>query len=398
LVHTSGAHLSADDRFRQKCLDALSRVVARDTVHRHVTSLFVSGGQAAETIRKALGISALEIKGAFQEGIPWGQPVEGSFQHMPIVTKGGRLGKESVLFEFFEQAHPLPRANILPVVTPLTKDRGVDGEGIEKLIEHLVRLGTTDVFAVGNAGEFRFLTNDQRLRALELFANHAQGRLRVFAGITGDTAEETRNNYEAAGKLGVYAAVAMPLYFLERSEEIAPFVESLRAIRPGLPLILYNNPERTRGQHIAFEAVEVLEYPVVAIKDSSGDLSRFDRYLSCMPVYEGQQRQFLEGYLHGARGTIGIIGHVSALPNEFYAPATTAARREGIAREINDLSKRVKQGGAEVAAYKFVLSLMGVMGDTVASNEPARELTAAQQEQIRMRFSTEPAAGGCAPG
>jgi hypothetical protein len=43
----------------------------------------------------------------------------------------------------------------------------------------------------------------------------------------------------------------------------------------------------------------------------------------------------------------------------------------------------VKQGGAEVAAYKFLLSLMGVMGDTVASTEPARELTAAQRELIR---------------
>jgi len=102
-----------------------------------------------------------------------------------------------------------------------------------------------------------------------------------------------------------------------------------------------------------------------------------------MPVYEGQQRQILEGYQHGARGSIGIIGHVSALPNEFYAPETPSARREEISRQINDLSKVVKQGGAEVAAYKYVLLLMGVIEDTVASNEPARELSEAQREQIR---------------
>jgi len=71
------------------------------------------------------------------------------------------------------------------------------------------------------------------------------------------------------------------------------------------------------------------------------------------------------------------------LPNEFFAPETTADRREEIARQINDLSKVVKQGGAEVAAYKYVLSLMGVTGDTVASNEAARELTADQRERIR---------------
>jgi 4-hydroxy-tetrahydrodipicolinate synthase len=287
------------------------------------------------------------------------------------------------LFEFFEQGHPLPRANILPVVTPLTSDREVDEGGIERLLCHLVRLGTTDIFAAGNAGEFRFLANDQRLEALEAFARKAQGKLRVFAGVTGDSAEETRRNYEAAGRLGIFAAVMMPLYFLKSSEDIVPFVKSLRSIRPALPLVLYNNPERTGGQNISFEAVEALGYPVIALKDSSGDLDRFDRYARALPVYEGQQRQFLEGYLHGARGAVGIIGHVSSLPNEFFAPTTSALRREEIGRGINDLSKRVKQGGAEVAAYKYLLSLMGVMGDTVASREPARELTAAQRELIR---------------
>lgn len=383
LLQTSRTAAFTDPTIQQEHLDALTEVVNAETIRKHVTALFVSGGQTAETFKRSLGVTAVEIKGAFQESIPWGIPPEGPLRNIPLVTKGGRMGRPDVLFEFLEQGHPLPRANVLPVVTPLTRSKEVDEEGIEKLIAHLVRLGTTDIFAVGNAGEFRFLANEQRLRAIELFARKARGRLRVFAGVTGDTADETRSNYEAAGRLGVYAAVVMPLYFLKNSDEILPFVESLKPNPPELPLVLYNNPERTGGQHIAFEAVETLAFPVVAIKDSSGDLDRLDRYARSMPVYEGQQRQFLEGYRHGARGAIGIIGHVSSLPNEFFAPTTTEARREEIAAQINDLSKRIKQGGAEVAAYKFALSLIGAMGDTVASNEAARELTADQREQIR---------------
>ena len=376
LLHSARAGFASDPAARQAHLDALGQVVAAGDLGPHMSALFLCGGQTAETIRSMLGILSIEIKGAFQDSIPWGKPLEGSFKEIPIVTKGGRLGSEAVLFEFFEQGHPLPRANVLPVVTPLTSDKRIDESGIERLIRHLVRLGTTDVFAVGNAGEFRFLANEARLQVIEVFARKARGQLRVFAGITGDTPEETRRNYEAASRLGVFAAVIMPLYFLKSSEEIVPFVRSLAAIGSGLPLVLYNNPERTGGQHISFEAVEALEFPVVAIKDSSGDFARFDRYAAALPVYQGQQRLFLEGYQHGARGTVGIIGHVSALPNEFYGPETTGARRGEIARCINDLSKQVKQGGAEVAAYKFLLSLMGVMGDTVASSEAARELTA----------------------
>ena len=385
LLQTARTAAFADPRAQQRHVEALGEVLRDGRIQDCLTSLFVSGGQTVETVKASLGISAFEIRGAFQEGVPWGVPLQGSLKGIPLVTKGGRMGGENVLFAFLEQGHPLPRANILPVVTPLTPDRQVDAEAIEKLIAHLVRLGTTDIFAVGNAGEFRFLTNRQRLEAIEVFARTARGRLRVFAGITGDTAEETRSNYEAVSRLGVHAAVVMPLFFLESSDEIVPFVESLGPLEPKVPLVLYNNPERTRKQNISFEAVEALRFPVVAIKDSSGDLDRLDRYARAMPVYEGQQRQFLEGHQHGARGAVAIIGHVSAFPNEFFAPIASSARREEIARQINDLSKTVKQGGAEVAAYKYLLSLMGVMGDTVASHEPARELTAEQREQIRTR-------------
>ena len=384
LLQSSGAQLGADPGFQQKLLDAISQVVADKDLQQRVTALLIAGGQTAETIRAAAGISAVEAKGAFQESIPWGVPIEGAFQGVPLVTKGGAMGAEDLLFAFFEQGHSLPRANVLPVVTPLTSAKQIDEAGIEKLIAHLLRLGLTDIFPVGNAGEFRFLTNPQRLQALELFARKGRGKLRVFAGVTGDTPEETISNYVAAGKVGVFAAVMMPLYFLKRSEDIAPFVSQLASTGCKLPLVLYNNPERTGGQHIAFEAVEALSFPVVALKDSSGDPDRLARYASLFPVYQGQQRQFLEDYRKGARGAVAIIGHVSALPNEFFAAAATEARREEIAQQLNALSKVVKQGGAEVAAYKYVLSLMGVMGDTVASNEAARELTPAQREQIRL--------------
>jgi len=383
LLHTSRAQAFVDSAVQRQHMDAFCQIMAGAEIHRHVTALFISGGQTAESVKAAIDLAAVEIRGAFQPGIPWGVPVAGPWKDVPVVTKGGRMGEECVLFEFFEQGHALPRANILPVITPLTSGKDVDEAAIEALVGHLVRLGTTDVFPVGNAGEFRFLSNQQRLKALEVFAQKARGKLRVFAGITGDSEAQTKSNYEAAGKLGIHAAVIMPLYFLKSSDDIGPFIATLESTQSNLPVILYNNPERTNGQHISYEAVEALSFPVVAIKDSSGDLDRFDRYAKTLPVYEGQQRQFLEGYQHGGRGAIGIIGHVSRLPNEFFAPTTTSKRREEIAKRINDLSRELKQDGAEVAAYKFVLSLLGFMEDTVASNEAERELSAAQRQNIR---------------
>lgn len=383
LVHASDAPALSDSQEQQRLVDALAAAVADAGVVRHVSAFFAAGGQTAETLRRRLDAGAVEIHGAFEPGVPWGVVRGGAANGLLLVTKGGRLGDEPVLARFFEQAHPWPRANILPVVTPLTPDRQIDAAGIERLLEHLLRLGTTDIFAVGNAGEFRFLSPAQRVEALERFVWAARGRLRVFAGVTGDTPEESRTLYEVAARLGVRAAVAMPLYFLKRSEEIPAWVESLRATGANLPLILYNNPERTRGENIAFEVVEALEFPVVAIKDSSGEPARLARYAAHFPVYQGRQGQLWEGWLKGARGAVAIIGHISPLPNEFFALGTTPERREAIAREINELSRRVKQGAPEVAAYKFVLSLAGIIGETVAATDPARQLTPEQRDQIR---------------
>lgn len=368
---------------QQQLLDALAAAVADAALPGHVSALFAAGGQTAETLRRALGVGAVEIHGAFEPGVPWGVIYDGPAAGLPLLTKGGRLGTEAVLARFFDEAHPWPRANILPVVTPLTADKQVDADGIERLVAHLLRLGATDLFAVGNAGEFRFLTPAQRLEALERFVRAARGRLRVFGGVTGDTPEESRALYVAAARLGVRAAVAMPLYFLKRSEDLPAWVAELRATGANLPLILYNNPQRTRGENIAFEVVEALEFPVVAIKDSSGDPERLARYGARLPVYQGQQRQLWDAWQRGARGAVAIIGHVSPLPNEFFAPGTTPERREAIAAEINALSRRLKQDAPEVAAYKFVLSLAGIIGDTLATDDPARQLTPEQRERIR---------------
>ncbi len=368
---------------QQRLLEALAATVANASVSGHVSGLFVAGGQTAETLRRALGTSVLEIRGALETGVPWGVAQRGAATGLPWVTKGGRLGSPRVLAEFFEQAHPWPRSNILPVLTPLTADKRLDAVGLERLLEHLLRLGTTDLFVVGNAGEFRFLSPAGRREALEMFIRAARGRFRIFAGVTGQTADESRRLYEAAAQLGARAAVVMPLYFLESSAEIPDWIESLRDSGANLPLILYNNPERTRGQNIAFEIVEALTFPVVAIKDSSGDPARLARYAENFPVYQGQQRQLWEGWLRGARGAVAIIGHVSALPNEFFALRTAPERREAIARRINELSRQIKQDAPEVAAYKFVLSLAGIIGETVAADEPARQLTPEQRERIR---------------
>lgn len=388
LLETAESPTLSDPTEQQRLVDALAAAVADRSVIGQVSALLAAGGQTAEALRRALGAGVVEICGRFEPGVPWGRVREGMAGGLPLVTKGGRMGSESGLARFFEQAHPWPRSNILPVVTPLTTDRQLDAAGIERLIAHLLRLGTTDIFAVGNAGEFRFLSPAQRREALERFVRAAGDRLRVFAGITGDTPEESSALYETAARLGVCAAVAMPLYFLKRSEDILPWIERLRATGANLPLILYNNPERTRGENIAFEVVEALEFPVVAIKDSSGDVARLSRYAASFPVYQGQQRQLWEGWLHGARGAVAIIGHVSPLPNQFFALDIPPERREAIARQINELSQRLKQGAPEVAAYKFVLSLAGIIGETVAADEPARQLTPQQRELIR-RHTTE---------
>jgi len=61
--------------------------------------LYLSGGDIALAVARALGATGFEIKGQIAGCVPWGYLLESQFQRLPVMTKAGGFGTENTLLD-----------------------------------------------------------------------------------------------------------------------------------------------------------------------------------------------------------------------------------------------------------------------------------------------------------
>ncbi|WP_193777450.1 dihydrodipicolinate synthase family protein, partial [Streptomyces sp. E5N298] len=73
---------------------------------------------------------------------------------------------------------PTPLSGVVPpVITPLTPQGEVDTASVRRLTEHLITAGVHGLFLLGSSGEAAYLTDTQRLTALEAAVDAPAGRV-----------------------------------------------------------------------------------------------------------------------------------------------------------------------------------------------------------------------------
>jgi dihydrodipicolinate synthase/N-acetylneuraminate lyase len=136
---------------------------------------------------------------------------------------------------------------IVPVATPLLADESLDGAGLARLVERLIRARVHGLFANGSMGGFAFHPDAMQDE--------------VIATIC-----------EAAG-LPVQAVVVLaPYYFIYSQPELAAFFRAIAEESP-LPIVLYENPRLVpcNSIHPAMVA-ELARHPnIIGLKNSSAD-------------------------------------------------------------------------------------------------------------------------------
>jgi len=83
------------------------------------------------------------------------------------------------------------RGVIPPMVTPLTLERKLDVEGLERLVAHILGGGVHGLFALGTTGEAPDLPYDVRRELVERTCALVAGRVPVLVGITDTVSSES---------------------------------------------------------------------------------------------------------------------------------------------------------------------------------------------------------------
>ena len=296
-------------------------------------------------------------------------------------------------------SHPL-HGIVPPLVTPLVGEDELDGEGLVRLIEHVLGGGVHGVFVLGTTGEGPCLSNRLQREMVKQTVQHVAGRVPVLVGVSHPSRAETLSLSNFAADHGADAVVlAPPFYMPIGQDEFVAYVERLAPQFP-LPWFLYNMPSHVKLHCDRQTVLKVLELSGIAgVKDSSGNMVYFHRLLEMfadrpdLSLLMGPEELMAEATLLGAAG--GVCGGANVWP-KLYVDLYQAAKQGDVAL-VRSLQAKVLQvtgtfsqassyGGSFIASLKTALHLLGICQAQPAS--PLLSLTAAEREFVAQRMKS----------
>lgn len=258
------------------------------------------------------------------------------------------------------------------LVTPFRQDGSVDEPALQALVQWQVESGIDFLVPCGTTGEASTLTESEWLRVVEVTLGAAAGRVPVLAGCThNSTREAVLRAKKLASIHGLYGVLTANPYY-NRPGQDGQF-EHFKAIAEAvdLPVVLYNIPSRT-GVNLEPATVSRLAEirNVVAIKESSGNITQITELISTLPrgftVLAGDDSLALPVLALGGAGLVSVASN--EIPAQMTQMVRSALENDwATARRINRQFFGLMQANfsePSPAPVKAVLQMLG-HGDDV---------------------------------
>lgn len=260
--------------------------------------------------------------------------------------------------------------------TPFTERGDLDEPGLRRVLGFCVEARVHGIVTPVNASEFAFLTDEERLRVVEI-AVAESGSTPVVAGVAGSSTQHAELFARHARRAGAAAVIAMPPYVRTATRaEIRTYYEAI-ADAAGLPVFIQNHlPPQGTPMAPAFVAELVREIPLVSyIKEEcwppgqhiSAELGLAGPAL--MGVMGGiAGRYLLEEYRRGACGTMPAC-EIADVHVQLWE-RLEAGDEEGARRVFEAMLPLLNLEGMHgVVLYKHVLHRRGLV-DSPAVRQP----------------------------
>jgi 4-hydroxy-tetrahydrodipicolinate synthase len=200
------------------------------------------------------------------------------------------------------------------MATPFGADGSLDLDASRALARHLVEHGSEGIVLAGTTGEGPTLTDDEKLALFEAVLDEVGSDARVVANTgTYDTRHSVHLTRDAR-RLGVHGFLAVtPYYNKPPAEGLARHFAAIAAAADGLPVIIYNIPQRVilnlEPALIARLARESAN--VVAVKQATTDLDQARAILDAGLVLYAGNDDLLAPFLElGGSGGICVASHL----------------------------------------------------------------------------------------
>jgi 4-hydroxy-tetrahydrodipicolinate synthase len=284
------------------------------------------------------------------------------------------------------------------LVTPFKKDKSIDFEALENLIDIQIACGINYVVSLGTTGESVVLSDQEKIEVFNCTVNKVNGRVPIVIGIGGNDTSAVIQSFSKFDLTKVVAILSVTPYYNKPSQEgLFQHYISLADAAPK-PILLYNVPGRTGINMKASTTLRLANHPNIAgIKEAGPDMAQTIDILKDRPsdflVVSGDDEIVMAQIACGMDGVISVAAN--AFPKPFSDMIKFAMAGDfSMAKRINDL---LVEGYAYMYAENNPAGIKAFMAEQgLVQNElrlPLVPVSAGLHERIKnylQRFIQQP--------
>jgi len=259
------------------------------------------------------------------------------------------------------------------MITPFD-EKGVDFVALKKIIEHLVKGGSSAIVALGTTGEASTLTSEEKKAVAKFTIETVNKRIPVIIGAGSNNTTEVCTLCKTYEKMDADGLMVVTPYYNKATQNgIVQFFETVAA-STALPIVAYNVPGRTALNMTAKTAERVSKIKnIVALEEASGNIDQIleicKNTKNNWDVLSGDDNLTLTKILHGAQGVISVIANV--VPDRMAKLCESALAGKynealQVHEELFDLTNSMFCETNPIPV-KYAMSLLGLGNDTVRS-------------------------------
>jgi len=283
-----------------------------------------------------------------------------------------------------------PDKIIVPMVSPFNSDHSIDEASVARICNRFIKSGVS-VFVFGTTGEGDSMSSEQKDNMLNLVVQEVKGKLKIYAGLTGNSLLASIADAAKYCEMGAeFLVTRAPSYFPMEDVQMLEYFEKL-ADSVKLPLYIYNIPQTTHHS-IPLNVIEKLSYHpnIYGLKDSERNPGRLDDSIQLWGTRK--DFEFLIGC--AAMGTYGLWkgakGIVPSLGNLFpdlYVQMINYLREgnrekaelcQAKADRISDLYQKNMTLSQSIPALKTMMKMKGLCSGEVLL--PMHTMTLQEEE------------------
>jgi 4-hydroxy-tetrahydrodipicolinate synthase len=292
------------------------------------------------------------------------------------------------------------------LVTPFTRDRAVDEAAVTRLAKRQIEAGIHFLVPCGTTGESPTLSEDERVRIVELVVEEAAGRVPVLAGAGGYDTREVIHTAQRMKRVGASGILSVTPYYNKPTSEGLFQHYSAIAGEVGLPVVLYNVPGRTGCNIDVATLVRLSAVPgIVGVKEASGNIAQMVEVCGAVPkdflVLSGDDALTLPLMAVGGHGLISVAAN--EVPSEMSRMIERAEQNDfAAARRIHaELLPLMTVNFIESnpIPVKSAMAALGLLEEVYRlPMVPPRDVSRAKIRQVLADLKTEAALAGVSSG